>query len=191
MKPLLISLVVLVVCLTASFGRDLSQEQVSQMEDIRLLQEKSSQLQTDLQAFKDENKILSSEISDLKSSIIALQKSNESFRKEIEQIHDLIQKIDSAREKDRKTIVEEVGREIDRLTKKSSEKPSLPKSVPPRTQKGVEHLVEKGQTLVAIAKAYGVSQKSIMEANQMTHSELKTGQKLFIPQENKPPSQKH
>jgi len=184
----LVVVFMLIIC-ASSPGRstDLLREQVSQREDIHLLQEKLDQLKTDLQAIEVENETLNSEITSLKADLAAARKSHENFQKDIARLDGLLRKLDATREQDRETIVEEVGREINRLLKKDSSKPppSSGKSPKPKVQEGVEHTVEKGQTLIAIAEAYKTSPKSIMEANHMTKPELKVEQKLFIPKENK------
>lgn len=47
---------------------------------------------------------------------------------------------------------------------------------------GVEHVVESGQTLSAIAQAYGVTVSAIVKANNITNpNAVKAGRKLFIP----------
>jgi len=180
-------------CSASARDKDLLQEQVSQREDIRLIQEKIGQLENDLQALKGDNETLNAGIVRLKTDLAAERKSHEQLQKEIERLDGLIRKLDAAREQDRKTLVEEVGREINRLIQKNSPKPpsSSEKTGKTKVQEGVEHTVEKGQTLTAIAEAYGVSKKSIMEANHLTKSELKAGQKLFIPQQDNGSQRKH
>lgn len=50
-------------------------------------------------------------------------------------------------------------------------------------QTGYEHIVATGETLSAIASAYEVSARRIIEANQLADPDnLKIGQKLFIPE---------
>ena len=50
-------------------------------------------------------------------------------------------------------------------------------------QTGYEHIVATGETLSAIASAYEVSARKIIEANGLTDPDnLKIGQKLFIPE---------
>jgi lysozyme len=47
---------------------------------------------------------------------------------------------------------------------------------------GVEHVVEAGQTLSAIAQAYGVTVSAIVKANNLANANsVREGQKLFIP----------
>lgn len=53
---------------------------------------------------------------------------------------------------------------------------------PLQEEKGVFHLVEKGQTLWRIARTYGVSLEVIKEANQIEdETKIIVGQKIFIP----------
>ncbi len=186
MKPLIFSMALMMAWIASARDTDLLQEQVSQREDLRLLQEKIGQLQTDLRALKSDHESLNTTVSRLKTDLSDLHQSREQFQKDVERLDGLIRKLDAAREQDRKTIVEEVGREISHLSEKNKPKPSSSgKPSKSQAQEGVEHTVEKGQTLTAIAEAYGVPKKAIMEANHLTSAELKAGQKLFIPQEGK------
>lgn len=162
---------------------ELQKEQVSQREDIKQLQEKMGQTQSDVQAFRIENETLKAEVTRLKVQFSSVQK-------EVAALEALIKKVDQVREQDRKTIVEEVSKEIAKLVKKTSggnggKAPPTTKPPPVKTVEGLEHTVAKGESLAAIADAYGVSKKSIVEANKLTKSELKTGQKLFIPKKER------
>ncbi len=51
----------------------------------------------------------------------------------------------------------------------------------PKQPSGYEHIVESGQTLSAIAQAYGVSVQKIKQANKLSGDTIRVGQKLFIP----------
>lgn len=174
----------------SSFSADLRQEVVSQREDLKALQEKFAQVQNDVQAMKGEHDAMQTDIERLKKDVKQTGDSLDDLKKEVARLEELIKRVDALREQDRKTIVEEVSKEIDRLVKKpsraesaTSEKP--PKAAKPQTQEGYEHVVEKGQTLAAIAEVYGVTTKTIMEANHLKKTDLKVGQKLFIPAEEK------
>lgn len=50
-----------------------------------------------------------------------------------------------------------------------------------KAQSGYEHKVGAGQTLSAIAKAYGVSVQKIKDANGLKSDVIRVGQVLFIP----------
>ncbi|MFO7871888.1 MAG: LysM peptidoglycan-binding domain-containing protein [Kiritimatiellia bacterium] len=52
-----------------------------------------------------------------------------------------------------------------------------------RVKRGREHVVRKGETLSEIAKAYGVTVKVIVEANNLSDPDsIRNGRKLFIPE---------
>jgi LysM repeat protein len=54
---------------------------------------------------------------------------------------------------------------------------------PSKTQRGYEHVVEPGQTMSAIAAAYKVPVRAIVEANGLSNAnQIRVGQKLFIPE---------
>jgi len=96
-----------------------------------------------------------------------------------------IRSVDSARQKDRQEIIDSLSGKIASLV--GSSRPSRPAAAAPvrratGPQEGYEHVVEPGQTLSAIAAAYNVSSKSIVDANNLTKpDQLRVGQKLFIP----------
>ena len=48
-------------------------------------------------------------------------------------------------------------------------------------KRGVWHPVKKHETLWRIARTYGVAPEKIKEANRLSSSEIKVGQKLFVP----------
>ncbi len=50
-----------------------------------------------------------------------------------------------------------------------------------QSQSGYEHKVQAGQTLSAIAQAYGVSVEKIKKANGLKNDVIRVGQVLFIP----------
>ncbi|MCF7838219.1 MAG: LysM peptidoglycan-binding domain-containing protein [Candidatus Marinimicrobia bacterium] len=53
----------------------------------------------------------------------------------------------------------------------------------PGTGYGYEHTVQPGETLSAIAAAYKVSSRAIIDANNLTKPDfLQAGQVLFIPE---------
>jgi lipoprotein NlpD len=62
-------------------------------------------------------------------------------------------------------------------------KKPLPYTLEPRERvQGLYHVVEKGQTLWRICKAYGVSMQQVAEINDIKDvTQISTGQKIFIP----------
>lgn len=52
----------------------------------------------------------------------------------------------------------------------------------PSVERGWEHVVESGQTLSAIAVAYGTTTQAILKANSLQNADsIRVGQKLFVP----------
>ncbi len=128
----------------------------------------------------------------------------------ISHLEQRISAIDAARKRDNEIIVNQVTAEIQKLggsasgisRRASSPGPTPAARVPsgkrvasspgaagagatPATaaggEQGYEHVVEKGQYLSTIAKAYGVTIDEIKKANDLKNDALRVGQKLFIP----------
>ena len=59
---------------------------------------------------------------------------------------------------------------------------AAPRGKTPSVERGWEHVVEPGQTLSAIAIAYGTTTQSILKANNMQNADsIRAGQKIFVP----------
>lgn len=86
--------------------------------------------------------------------------------------------IERKSEDDKREMVDRLSGELDKLMKQAAARPA---AVP--GTRGLEHVVQSGETLYIIAKAYGVSTQKLIEANKIQDpSRLSIGQKLFIPQ---------
>ena len=95
-------------------------------------------------------------------------------------------------------IVDEVGRQMERLAQQTQQAiqaqaaatpaESTPKATDNRM--GFAYVVEKGDTLSHIATRFGVSVTTIKDANSLTSDNIKIGQKLFIPQKTARPTSK-
>lgn len=83
----------------------------------------------------------------------------------------------------RDEIVDDLSKRISALTeKRAAESRKAREAEAARQKSGYNHTVEAGQTLSAIAQAYGVSMNAILKANKLSDpSKLQVGQKLFIP----------
>lgn len=162
----------------------LPRDAVRQREDIRALQEKLGQFGNDVRTAQEE-------AASVKGDIARLKSENDSLKKEITRLEGLIQKLDAAREQDRKTIVEEISKELASLRKVPPPEPAkapAPKPPKPAVEEYYEHTVAKGDSLSAIADAYKVTAAQIKDANGLKSNELHTGQKLLIPRKAAAPS---
>ena len=91
----------------------------------------------------------------------------------------------------RKTIAQNTerrDRQLSDFAAKLNAAASVPVNQPPQRSGGdsfvadyEEYVVQKGATLTAIAKAYGVTVDSIRRANNMKSDMLRVGEKLKIP----------
>jgi LysM repeat protein len=83
----------------------------------------------------------------------------------------------AARESLRRGIVDELSKKIADIMRTRDSRSGSPVAT------GVEHPVEKGQTLSEIAAAYKVSVDAIVKANNLKNpNAIRVGQKLFIPE---------
>jgi LysM repeat protein len=141
---------------------------------------------------------LEQEISELRDKVAtpAANPDNASAA-DLKNLAEKVQEIDKKRAADRELIL----RQIEQLGKVAGAAPVKPKNkitplpddnaaAPAAPQKGYEHVVEKGETLAAIAKAYRdqgvhVTTTQILKANPgLDANKLYAGKKIFIPDAN-------
>ena len=89
--------------------------------------------------------------------------------------------IEQKSEADKREMVTRLSGELDKLMKQASA--VKPAATAAATGRGIEHVIQPGETLYIIAKAYNVSAKTIIDANKIQDpGRLSVGQKLLIPQ---------
>jgi nucleoid-associated protein YgaU len=91
---------------------------------------------------------------------------------------------EAAREKDRREIVDTLSQRMAELLQASASAAGRQTSAARRgNRSGWEHEVKSGESLSAIAAAYGVRVADIVQANQLRDEHrIRVGQKLFIPE---------
>ena len=139
-------------------------------DQIDLIIQQNAQAQQDMVLMKERVRKLESDNAELKRQIDEQEKN---------------------RAKDKEALLKEVARIVASGSKETKEaKPAQQAAKQPdsgHAEQGYEYVVEAGQSLWAIAKAYqekgvNVSVDDIRKANNLTKNQpLKTGQKLFIP----------
>lgn len=173
--------VMIAVSLVASSGCVALQEQREAMQEQR---EDALIVQDDLRRLRGRIDALESEVERLSQQIAqAGNEQNRVTQSQLEELRRRMSTIEASRETDRREIVSAVSKEVSNLLNK---RPARSSSEPARStkavEKGYEHVVQPGETLSAIAKAYGVRSTDVMEANGLESADkLSVGQKLFIP----------
>ncbi|MCL1856746.1 MAG: LysM peptidoglycan-binding domain-containing protein [Kiritimatiellaeota bacterium] len=150
---------------TTAGGGDKTAQRVSELEaQLYRLQSQVDGLATTLQqGGVQKNAATKDEVAALRSEVAALRAENQALRK----------------------LIDELPAKIAKSVAQSAPAPVQPAkgSGQPQVMTGVEHVVEAGQTLSEIAKAYGVKLDTIVKANNIANpAALKIGQKIFIPQ---------
>lgn len=89
--------------------------------------------------------------------------------------------IERKSEEDKRELINRLTAQLEKLMAKVPAPTSTPSGG--GTVQGYEHIVQQGETLSTIAKAYNVTTKAIIEANKIKNpNRLSIGQKLFIPE---------
>lgn len=137
-------------------------------------------LSSQVRSMQDENAMLAAANTELKQRVTRLEQDVRSLSDDVAAMRKQI----AADAEVRKNQLNNLANKIAESAK--PEKPAVkPQPQPVREQKDdteyVEHVVEKGTTLNALAKAYHVSVNDIMKANKLKNTNIYQGQKLLIP----------
>ncbi|MEI6168335.1 MAG: LysM peptidoglycan-binding domain-containing protein [bacterium] len=157
-------------CVTMVDQNTMAQQQA----DMEKLRENVQRIQEKINGLELEQQNLQRDIGSMKGA----PKEDTVVRNRLDTLERQVQSLAAARDSDRKQIVNQVASIVGSSGSGSSGKSSSGRG---SSQTGVEHVVESGQTLSAIAAAYKVSASSIKKANSMKSDTLRVGQKLFIP----------
>lgn len=108
------------------------------------------------------------------SDLDALRRENDSLRSQIAELR-------SSQEQMRSEILSNVQSLLKEQQKRAASAAGAARQQAQQTVSGYEHKVGSGETLSAIASAYGVSVKKIKDANKLSGDTIRIGQVLFIP----------
>ena len=104
-----------------------------------------------------------------------------SLRSEIAALKNETAALRADRETMKKEIVGQISTEVAKLLATQQKTAAAATRAEAASQSGYEHKVQSGQTLSAIAQAYGVSVEKIKKANGLKDDVIRVGQTLFIP----------
>ena len=138
-------------------------------------------LASQVQSMQDENAMLTASNAELKQRVARLEQDVRSLSGDVASLRKQI----AADAEVRKNQLNNLANRITESARQ--EKKQMPQMVPQQTDNTeyVEHVVEKGTTLNALAKAYHVSVSDIKKANKLKNDNIYQGQKLLIPVSSK------
>jgi ABC-type Na+ efflux pump permease subunit len=143
---------------------------------------------------QSESQKMRSQVESMGAEVLKLREENLALRQEIADFRKALDESNVARAEERKALLAEVAKLIAPGSKQTSTMAAGPSGhsgepapEKPVTEKGFYHVVEQGQTLSMIAKAFRdqgvqVTVEDIQKANSLgPKSIIRPGQKLFIP----------
>jgi LysM repeat protein len=165
------------------YSQGRQRQQMAEREDILLVREDMRRLEGRIEGLEIEGDRLQDDLDlarrdsgrDTEAGLAALQASLSSLEQRLTAL-------EAARQRDREEILNRVSETVAKLVAKPSTQVRTSK---PRASSGYgyEHTVGSGETLSAIAQAYNVTTKAIIEANEIENPDrLRVGQVLFIPE---------
>jgi LysM repeat protein len=172
----------------ATYFEDVNAQQVRQQEDLRTLQEQIQRLSGRIEGIEMETQRLAAETESVrKLASSAGESQGRLLQGQVQEIGTRVRQLEAARETDRQAIVDDISRRMAEIMKKSSvgTSSSGTRTATRRSSSssGYEHVVKAGESLSAIAAAYGVSSAVIAQENGISDpSKVRVGQKLFIPE---------
>lgn len=142
-------------------------------EAVRYYEELVGTLAGQVRSLQDENAKLGGAVQNLQRQLEAIARNNEMLTRDIADLRKQIAADSEKREK-------QLGKLADRLKAAADSSARNAKQASTVTEYEI-YVVQRGATLTAISKAYGVSVDSIRKANNMSSDVLRVGQSLKIP----------
>ncbi len=120
------------------------------------------------------------ELSRVRTEVTGAQSSDfQRLDRRISQVESSLLELEQRRKQDREEIIDILSRRMAEVVQAQAAQASRAQ---PRNSGGQEHIVGRGETLSAIAVAYGVSPQAIIQASNLGDpNSLRVGQKLIIP----------
>lgn len=156
-------------------------------ENQALQQDRLARLSDQVQVLQGQMDNLQRELASVKSRLEqASAGTNGATTAELQRLKEKLAQTEAASQQQKQIILDEVAKQLDTITKRGGSRTTTRTSTTPSpsggTEEGYEHVIKAGETISAIAKAYGVSSDAIMKGNNIKDaSKLQVGQKLFIP----------
>ena len=157
-----------------------------QEQEMLRIQEQVRALSGRIEGIEMETQRLARESEQLRRSVEAsTQAGVRSLQPQVEELQRRVSELAAARERDKQAIIDDISRKMAGLMRGSGGGGGSSRGSASRSggaSEGYEHVVRSGETLSAIAQAYGVSTSVILRENNLANGNvLREGQKLFIP----------
>ena len=160
-------------------------ERMRDRTDFLQLQDQLARTEGRLESLEMEYRRLLNEINSLRSNTGDAGAQQRAAQARMDALEQRLAALDAARERDRQAIVDQLTGRIAEVMRAGAPArgAARPAAGGASSNTGYEHAVQPGETLSAIAAAYKVSVKTIIDANNLKDPDhLRQGQKLFIPQ---------
>ncbi len=189
-----------VVAQSTGIERDVRNLRLSQQESEKMIMDQFKKINDFLVRIQENYSTYAKHISNLSNKFSELEKENELLKSEIAELKKTIAAEALARKKEMERFAGVVASQTAAVAKTSTEpSPSSstktstgPSPTESNSNKGpvgegefYEYTVQKGGTLSAISKAYGVGVNDIKAANRLKGNTIFVGQKLYIPVKDK------
>ncbi|MCA1808464.1 MAG: LysM domain-containing protein [Kiritimatiellia bacterium] len=176
MKAKLIILPMLLAWCGGCVTTDNPQARMHEREDFLIMRDSLTRLEGRMEGLEMEYRRLLNEIETLRRTLGEGGTQQRAVQDRLNTLEQRLTALDAARERDRQAIVDQLTGRITQVMQQGG-------GTRTGGGTGYEHVVQAGETLSAIATAYKVSARVIIEANDLKNPDhLRQGQKLFIPQ---------
>jgi LysM domain len=192
----------LVVGLRPCLGQDAAAQQAAAIADRQAAEERYTRLNAAVEGLVEAQAVLQRRVRDLSAELRAAREENANLQAryvthdDIKRLVEKIREVDEKRASDRNLILEELQKLLKAPAAPAPAPAPQGNTAPPAAtakdlEKGYEHTVEKGQTLLLIIQAYRekgvkVTLQQVMDANPgLNPKRLRMGQKVFIPDPSK------
>lgn len=166
--------------------QDLRTQQMASMNsDVQTLMSERQQMVQMLEQSRQENAQLGMKVKDLSDRLDLVEQRfgtlDSSYRRKLEDLQRTIASESAARQTAIKDVVHATSQSIATTANKlQAQQRQAVRAAVEGTPQG-DYVVQKGDTLAAIAKAFGVTPASLSRANNLKGGAIRTGQKLVIP----------
>lgn len=165
---------------------DANRRNMEEREDMLIIREDIRKLAGRIEGVELEVQRLQAELDSRRSGQDqALAAQTQALQGSLAGLEGRLRTLEATRDKDKQELLDRLSAKMADILKASAAPAARPQPSGRRAASGVgyEHEVKAGETLSAIATAYGAKMSAILDANGLKNADqLRVGQKLMIPQ---------